>query len=384
MIKISDKTKCSGCYACYSVCPVNSIAMKSDDEGFKYPVVDAATCINCGLCEKACPIIKGEENEDTSRVPTAYAAFNNDENIRLKSSSGGIFTLLAEKVIDKGGVVFGAAFNENFEVVHTAVEKKSDLAMLRGSKYVQSRIGESYKLAKNFLDEGRTVLFTGTPCQIGGLKAYLDRDYENLICQDIICHGVPSPAVWEKYLKYRKECDLDTVEEISFRDKQTGWKKFSLSFKYPQKRYSRALDDDLYMISFLKNRCLRPSCYDCSFKTVSRDADVTLADFWGVRNIIPEMDDDKGTSLVLVHSQKGASLFDEIKDLMTVKEADTDKAIRCNSAAIRSVPLYPKRRDFIKKIQSKRFDKVAKKHLKDPFASRCKRLVKRVVSKAFK
>lgn len=384
MIKISDKSKCSGCYACYSVCPIKSIVMKSDDEGFKYPQVDVTTCINCGLCEKACPIVSGGKKEDASSVPAAYAAFNNDENIRLKSSSGGIFSLLAENVIDKGGVVFGAAFNKDFEVLHIAVEKKSDLAKLRGSKYVQSQIGDAYKLSKHFLDTGRIVLFTGTPCQIGGLKAYLMRDYENLICQDIICHGVPSPAVWKKYIEYRKDCDSDTAEEISFRDKQTGWKKYSLSFKYPENNYSQVHNADLYMNAFLKNCCLRPSCYDCSFKTVSRDADITLADFWGVQNIVPEMDDDKGTSLVLIHSKKGDSLFNEIKHLMTVKNADLDQAIRRNSAAIKSVPTYPKRRAFINEIQSKRFDKVTKKHLKDPFALRCKRLVKKIILKVFK
>lgn len=205
MITIQDKTKCSGCHACAQVCPKQCIAMEVDTEGFWYPVVDTALCVECGLCETSCPIQHPLANNKTENDITAYAAVNKNDEIRLQSSSGGIFTLIASEVIHQGGVVFGAAFDKTFAVGHQYTETIDGLAVFRGSKYVQSRIGDTYKQAEAFLKDGRTVLFTGTPCQIGGLLVYLKQDYDNLITQDIICHGVPSPMVWQSYIKYREK-----------------------------------------------------------------------------------------------------------------------------------------------------------------------------------
>ena len=205
MISVTNKQNCTGCYACSSICPVAAITMEVDNEGFWYPVVNHSKCTRCGLCTKACPIIEtaphGSLNESE---PEAYAAYYTDDQVRLQSSSGGLFTLLAETVISSGGVVFGARFDEDFNVIHDCVEKIEHLYELRGSKYVQSRIGNTFKQVRGFLECDRLVMFTGTPCQISGLKHYLGRDYDNLICQDIICHGVPSPKVWAKYISYRK------------------------------------------------------------------------------------------------------------------------------------------------------------------------------------
>lgn len=198
MIFIQDKKECCGCSACASVCPKNCITMSEDSEGFLYPHVDESVCIDCHLCERVCPMI----NHGKDREPLAvYAAKNSNETIRMQSSSGGIFTLLAERVIDEGGVVFGASFNDRWEVVHDHVETKEELAKFRGSKYVQSKIGDNYRKVKLFLSEGRNVLFSGTPCQISGLKKYLRKDYDNLLAVDFICHGVPSPGVFRTYLQ---------------------------------------------------------------------------------------------------------------------------------------------------------------------------------------
>ncbi len=201
MIEIKEKYNCCGCSACVQICPKQCISLSADNEGFLYPQVDTAVCINCGLCEKVCPVI----NQNEPRMPLeVYAAKNTDEEIRLKSSSGGIFTLLAEHIISEGGVVFGARFNENWEVVHDYTETVEGLESFRGSKYVQSIIGENFKKAKFFLDEGRNVLFSGTPCQVAGLKKFLRKEYENLLTVEVVCHGVPSPMVWHDYLDYRR------------------------------------------------------------------------------------------------------------------------------------------------------------------------------------
>lgn len=197
MISIQDKDKCCGCAACVQVCPKQCFSFEEDKEGFRYPVADRIKCIDCGLCEKVCPVINQYEATNPIKV---YAAINKDEVIRMQSSSGGIFTLLAEKVIREGGVVFGAAFDENWEVQHTYVETIKDLAKLRTSKYVQSRMEDNYQRAKAFLKQGRKVMFTGTSCQIAGLKHFLRKDYDNLLAVDVICHGVPSPMVWRDYL----------------------------------------------------------------------------------------------------------------------------------------------------------------------------------------
>ena len=199
MIKITRKEDCTGCHGCYNVCPKKCIDMKFDEEGFLYPSVDSDKCAECGLCEKVCPIIHTAEVENE---PIAVGCYNKDEKIRMESSSGGIFTLISELVIQTGGVVFGAEFDENYNIRHSYVDNMEDLHKFRGSKYVQSTIGSSYYDAKQFLEQGRQVLFSRTPCQIAGLKRYLQKDYDNLICQDMVCHGVPSTYVWEHYKNF--------------------------------------------------------------------------------------------------------------------------------------------------------------------------------------
>ena len=343
MIKITDKKDCCGCSACVQRCPKQCIKMIEDSEGFLYPVVDETTCIDCGLCEKVCPIINKKEER---KPQDAYAAINSDEEIRRNSSSGGIFTPLAYNIIDRGGVVFGASFNEHWEVAHCYTETREGIAAFRGSKYVQSIIGETFKQAESFLKQGREVLFSGTPCQIAGLKAFLRKEYENLTTIDFICHGTPSPGVFRWYIgeqlekvarKSNKKYSFAlqpipnipkadalaaaagyTIEGIRFRDKREGWKKFSFALNLSEATaegeknsvsLSYTIRKSVFLRGFLKDLYLRPSCHNCPAKAGRSGSDITLADYWGIYTLIPKLDDDKGVSAIIVNSDKGAKLL---------------------------------------------------------------------------
>ncbi|MBO5439481.1 MAG: Coenzyme F420 hydrogenase/dehydrogenase, beta subunit C-terminal domain [Clostridia bacterium] len=382
MIYIENKEKCSGCHACVDICPKSCISMVSDNEGFLYPKVDESTCIKCGLCVKACPIITPKERTKSIDGIKAYGAYSNTKEIRRYSSSGGLFTEIATYIINNGGVVFGAAFNEDFSVSHKMVDTIEGLSVFRGSKYVQSTIGNTYKEAKELLTEGKLVLFTGTPCQIGGLYSYLGKDYENLITQDIICHGVPSPMVWQKYKEYQENKNNSTINAVQFRNKDSGWKSYSVVLGFDNdKEYRQKSGNDLYIKSFLTDLCLRPSCYNCSFKGKVRESDITLADFWGIENVIPEMDNDKGISLMLVNSLRGQALFEKIKDNVTYKETDLDEALKYNSAAVESVTKPKNREKFIRTVNNQGFEKASKKYLGVGTISYIKRILRKILRK---
>ncbi|NLA85189.1 MAG: 4Fe-4S dicluster domain-containing protein [Clostridiales bacterium] len=374
MIRIEDKQICTGCYACLNICPEQCVSMNNDNEGFWYPVVDNERCIDCGLCVKVCPIINRVEYENK---PITYACINNREDIRLESSSGGIFTLIAEQIIACGGIVFGARFDDNFNVIHDYVDTKEGLQKFRGSKYLQSRIGETFKEVEKQLEKGRKVLFSGTPCQIAGLKSFLDKPNDSLFTVDIICHGVPSPLVWQKYIEYREAIAGSKARRIAFRRKDEGWKLFSISFIFENdKEYIQTYKSDLYMRAFLKDICLRPSCYNCQFKTLNRDSDITLADFWGIQNILPEMDDNKGTSLLFVNSKKGLGMFEEIKGNIISKKVDINEAVSYNLAAVRSSRYNPKREDFFREIDKLPFEQLINKYCSNSVLIRIKRKIK--------
>lgn len=333
MIEIMKKSECCGCHACYSACPKNAIEMIEDEKGFKIPNVNKKLCINCGKCEKVCPI---KNNVNVKNKPIVYAAYNKDVNTMLNSSSGGIFPLLAEYILNLGGVVFGARFNEKFEVVHDYITKKDDISKFQGSKYVQSIIGNSYRDVKKFLEEGKYVLFTGTPCQIEGLLKYLNKNYDRLYTQDFICHGCPSPKVWNKYLRYQCNLKKDNIKHINFRNKKNGWISFSMQIDYTDSKYNVVHVDDIYMKAFLKNLSLRDSCYECKFKGIHRKSDITLADFWGIKKIIPDMYNELGTSLVILNSDKGIQLFEKINKNLIYKKSELNEAIKNNVSAIKS------------------------------------------------
>ncbi len=363
MIEIKRREMCNGCSACATICPKSCINMVSDKLGFVYPALEADRCVNCGLCEAVCPDLK-QKLQTNDMPPETYVAVGKDDSIREKSSSGGVFSLIAQYIISRGGVVFGAAFDNTFHSVrHIAVESLAELKKLQGSKYLQSKIGSSYADAKTYLEQGRTVLFTGTPCQISGLIAFLKKDYDNLYLQDIVCHGVPSPAVWDAYLEHLETRFGGKVIDVSFRDKKAGWKNYLLSIKFGNGNvYSNKHSDDLYMRGFLHDYYLRLSCYECKHKGVDRESDITLADCWGIEEICPELDDNKGTSLIIVSSSKGKLLFDNIAKELSLRKTDLDCALKYNQSIVRSANEYPKRNKFENEFQQKPINVLLKKY----------------------
>lgn len=357
MPHLCDFKDCMGCSACSNVCPKNCISMKPDEEGFIYPTVDINLCISCGLCENSCPVLNRKPALNQTK---AYAAVNSDQVTRNTSTSGGVFTLLAKTVLNKNGVVFGAAYNPDFSVSHQYTETEDGLQKFSGAKYVQSDIGESYRQVKSFLNENRYVLFSGTPCQIAGLQSYLGKDYEKLICVDLICHGIPSPKVWQHYVDYRAKVDNNCIrpEYINLRSKTTGWKRYSVEFRYSDKTYAKVFADDPYMHGYIKDLYTRPSCFDCKFKGLQRNSDFTLGDYWGIESQYPEMNDGMGTSLVVVHSEKAALMWNEIADRMQFREVDPEAALQWNPMAVQSTPYQEKLDEFFARYKDENFEQL--------------------------
>ena len=380
--------------------------MSLDNEGFLYPQVDKDSCIGCGLCEKVCSVLNQGEERKPLQV---YAAKNINEEIRIQSSSGGIFTLLAEQILCEGGVVFGARFNADWEVIHDYTETKEGLAAFRGSKYVQSRLGDSFCQAERFLKQGRKVMFTGTPCQIAGLKLFLRKAYDNLLTVDFICHGVPSPGVWKKYLEElialqgnRKNSVLShskpiipnsirDISRIEFRNKGLGWKKYSFALTlsvpngYGAKNtvlLSEPYNKNIFMKGFLADLYLRPSCYACPAKSMKSGSDITLGDFWGIQYVMPECDDDKGICCLMVNTGKGYRLLPSNK-WVDYSESDYSTVIKYNKAHVMSVALNLKRNLFFDKFQKtdsviRLIDKILTPSFFRRFLSFAKRLVNKI------
>ena len=347
--------------------------MTETEEGFLYPKIDDDKCIKCGLCEKVCPAISPLKSQDKDLK--AFAAINNDENIRMESSSGGIFTAIAEKIIKAGGKVFGAKFSEDFKcIIHSWTDNLDGLKDFRGSKYLQSNVNDSFKECERFLKAGEKVLFSGTPCQIQGLKKYLRKDYDNLLTVDFICHGVPSPLLWKKYVEYRENIAVSKVVNTAFRHKKRGWKRYSLCFVFANhSEYCMTLDKDPYMQMFLKDTCLRQSCYNCPAKGLERVSDVTIADFWGIQKEHPDFDDDKGTSFVIAHNPKVIALF---SDVCNVKDINLNSGLRYNSAMVKSRTKPKARETFFNDLQSLQFDKMIKKYAVTPWYVKSYKFVK--------
>ncbi len=370
--------QCSGCYACANACPKDAIAMEEDKEGFSYPIINPGLCIECGACDRACPKLANRSQESMAGIdsmPHTYAVISNHSLERQKSSSGGVFRLLAEQVIRQGGFVYGAAFNEKWEVCHVGVDNLSDLGRLQGSKYVQSRIGLVYRDIKKQLATGRLVLFSGTPCQCEGLYGYLGGiKYDNLFVVDLICHGVPSPLVWKHYIQYVCKLKKSTeISRISFRSKNLSWERYLLEFTFVNSsKYQNDLHTDIYMRGFLQDLYLRKSCYRCTCRKLHRISDITLADFWGIKDVLPSMYDGKGTSLVLIQSPKGERMFLDID----AKKAKVyfAQGIRGNGAYLTSPELNLHREKFFQHLnEGDDFITLMEECLKEPLAKRVRR-----------
>lgn len=351
---VLDQHLCVGCTACASVCPKGAIAMEADRNGFLCPVIDAKSCVNCGLCEKVCPVMS--PGAVPQGKPQAYAAYSRDEAMRLVSSSGGVFTELARQILGQGGAVYGAAYDAQFAVKHICVRTEEDLAKLRGAKYAQSDLQGIFPEVKARLDEGQPVLFSGTPCQVGGLKAYLRREYDNLLAVDFICHSVPSPMAWKEYVNYRAKQDNGGAlpSFINLRSKVTGWSRYQYSnqFEYGDGSvHTCKSGESLYMKLFVGGYINRESCANCQFKGYRRVSDLTIGDFWGIWDIAPEMDDNCGTSVVLCQSPQGAALLEMISDRVVMKQVTLEEASRSNSAMLQSCTHDPRRQKALDAIK---------------------------------
>lgn len=349
MIEIKDKHNCCGCAACVQKCARQCISLLEDSEGFLYPVIDTEKCIDCGLCETVCPELNQYDKQSSL---TTLAAINIDECVRLESSSGGVFSLLAEQTIKDGGVVFGARFDEKWEVVIDCSDTLEGIAQFRGSKYLQARTEDSFFRCEQFLKKGRRVLYSGTPCQVAGLKHFLGKEYRNLFTVDVVCHGVPSPKVWRKYLD--ETVGVSNVKGVSMRDKVEGWQNYHLSISYVDGDKSRILSSPYgkndYMRAFLKDMILRPSCYRCKSRELRSGSDITIGDYWGIDDVCPEMNDDKGICLVLANTEKGKSILES--DGMKFKETSFEEGYRGNPSICRSPMPWIRRKQFFEYLDS--------------------------------
>lgn len=370
---------CCGCAACVQKCPHHALQMETDDFGFFYPSIDENLCTGRGICEKICPVLH-LANIEKEHDPPTYGMINKNASIRKNSSSGGVFTAVAKSVIDAGGVVFGTRFSDDFTaVLHDFTETEAGLAAFRGSKYVQSEVGETFRQCEQFLKEGRSVLFSGTPCQIAGLHTFLGKKYDNLLTIDLICHGVPAPLLWKKYVLYKVQSAKCAIKNIFFRSKTTGWMLFSFLIQYcNDKQYSKLLNEDPYMKLFLSDVCLRESCYACNFRTKHRLSDITIADFWGIDRVDSSLFDDKGTSLVHIHSEKGKDLIEALSPLFIKKEFPFETTNKYN-VMTRQSPKPADHDAFFRDFLSLPFSKLLKKYPKISFQARVKRFLKLIL-----
>lgn len=351
MINITDKSLCSGCTACVNICPVQCIVMRRDrKEGFDYPVANPDICIGCGKCDRVCPVL----NPAPERKPLGvYAALS--DKYRKASTSGGMFPLIAEDILADGGVVYGAAMNEDMVVEHVEAEDMKGLDKIRGSKYVQSELYSAFEEIRDHLASGRKVLFSGTPCQVAGLNSYLGGKTENLLTVDLACHGVPGPGLWEKYVSALEMKYQGKMYDTCFRDKSRSWRHFGFKVEIKDDDGKSACHSvpfmkDPYMALFIQDMTLRPSCYSCKAKSGRSGSDLTIADFWGVCDVMPGLDDDKGISLILANSRKGLDLIRNKGCIL--KELDADVAGIRNSGFNEEIRIPERRDEFFSGLHS--------------------------------
>jgi coenzyme F420-reducing hydrogenase beta subunit len=339
--------------------------MVLDGEGFLYPEIVAGKCVKCGRCRLVCPVISRERLPRHAAAPRVVAAWNLDPEIRRQSSSGGVFTVLAEEILARGGVVFGAGFDSQWQLRHQAARSPAELAQFRGSKYLQSDTGDSFSRIQEWLQQGTWVLFTGTPCQVAGLYAFLGTSYETLLTCDLVCHGAPSPKVFRKYVESMAKGE--PVTSFCFRDKRQGWKRYRVAMKTADgPEYCVSGSEDLFMQGFLNDVYLRPSCHVCPAIGIPRQGDITLGDFWGIGKTRPELDDDQGTSLILLNSPQGQAFFDHCASRLFVAEASLETAIQGNPSLVRPATAHPARKKFFKNLDRIDFPTLIPKCLPPP------------------
>lgn len=351
---------CTGCSACANSCPKKCIQMKKDRYGFYYPRVQSSECVKCGICKKICPV--STEIKKCKDLPIGYAVISKNDKLRENSSSGGAFSELAKIIIEQNGIVYGAAYNEKFEVCHVGINNEKDLWRLQGAKYSESYLGTTFKKILADLKNEKYVLFSGTPCQVAGLKSFLKKDFEKLICVDFICHGIPSSDSWDKYIKFRLKVDKENELPVSInmRSKDTGWSKYqySMLIRYKdEKECTIKNSDNLFMKLFVGDYINRKSCSNCQFKGYKHISDITLGDFWGIWDIVPLMDDNKGTSVVLVQSSKGKNIWNRIVNKVTYTKVTLEEISRQNRSILVPSKANKDRKKALRLIEIEQFEK---------------------------
>jgi acetyltransferase-like isoleucine patch superfamily enzyme/coenzyme F420-reducing hydrogenase beta subunit len=374
MIEIHDKTKCDGCNACNTICPVDCITLPPDNEGFYYPKVDIDTCIDCDLCDKVCFYVDDFKFPQTTKIqyqtPLVYGAYSKNDDIRRSSTSGGIFSELALNMFAKGGYVGGAIYNPDYSVSHILTNDVNRLPELRSSKYIESYTADLFRDVKVQLKKGSDVLVCGAPCQISALQTFLRKDYPKLITCDFICRGVNSPKVFRKYLDWLEAKYMSKITSIKFKDKTFGWHRFSIRIEFANGRsYVKDRYHDPFFVGYLQTGLFAmPACYTCQFKGFPQKSDITLADFWGIENLDPTMDQDLGTSLIMLNSEKGKEHFSELSESVVSKQYTIEDAEKGNPAIHDSLDnVNQETRDsFFADLDQYPFDIVAKKYFPMP------------------
>ena len=358
MIQITDKSNCCGCSACSSVCPQKCISMKKDSEGFLYPSINKTECINCGMCDRICPILNPKRPDDK---PEAYAVQLKDIDSLYHSASGGMFTAISNVVSEKNGYVFGAVYDEKFMVKHFGTDDPKQFYRFRSSKYVQSDPGQCYSQVKSLLDKGEYVCYSGTPCQIAGLRSFLKKEYDNLFTVDLVCKGVASPEVLKQYTEMMTK-KYGKIVGMNFKRKTYGYHSSTMSIDFAgRKSYSRGGITDYMMRSFRANICMRPSCYQCSFKGESRVSDMTLFDCWHYEQLSGKKDNDKGYTAVMVHTEKGKKMLELCRSFASVEEIDLEKSVKYDGIMINNcTDQHPKREEYMYLLHEKGLESAVK------------------------
>lgn len=383
MIKLFNKKEdCCGCTACQNICPENAIKMQEDEEGFKYPFINQEACIGCKKCLKVCAFQKDYQREKKLMNPLVYAVKHKDETVRMNSTSGGVFTAISDVILEEKGIVYGVAFNEDFKVVHRRATTKEGRDQFRGSKYVQSDLERIFKQIECDL-ESKKVLFTGTPCQCEGLKSYLNAqkiDIKNLILCDIVCHGTPSPLMWEEHIKLSQKKENSNMLAYNCRSKIKGWHGHNEMniFENGKKDWISALSQK-HKVIFYSHNALRLSCHNCRYTKIDRDSDLTIADFWGIEKSMPEFDDNKGISLLLIHTKKGEMSFEKTKNGIEYKESNVKDCLQPQLKYPSKVSF--KRAEFWEDYKKHGYEYVAKKYGGYGFKSKAKMFMVKVCYK---
>jgi len=381
-----EKKYCTGCLLCGDVCTLEAVSYKRNPEGFLYPIVDSTKCVSCGLCEKMCPVNnkKGQllgECIDELHDLKVYAVINNDVSMRRKSSSGGVFPLLASYIIKNGGVVYGAAFDDTWCVHHMGVSNICDIEKLQSSKYIQSNMAGVYRNVKEMLKKGKLVMFVGVPCQVSALKNYLGETNENLFCVDLFCHGISSPGLFEEYLNQEVGVNTEEIKQISFRNKDMSWENYRMQILYNRGVYSRHYRKDAFLKPFCRGVSLRNSCYECGLKGFPRQSDITMGDFWTIDRVFPDMNDHKGTSIIFCNTQRGRILLEKIQESAIVRQVKLETVKRMYSNSGKTVKRPEDRDDYFTTAKTQGVQKAMKLYCNIPWKEHFLRTTRKILIK---